>query len=378
MEKLKLTLLQQELKYKDATYQNTFTGVQAVETFLHQMALLPEEAITFALFLFNANIFNYVPATDLKNSTFHNSDTEVYCLQCYRYPNVLNSYCIWNEPAGDATKLVARLDKMLNTLECNSLNEQGKMDYDRLMKLADFPKLEEAMCQLQTIDLEIFKNENEWRAFAINLYRLMFCYGILKYGIIGLSESECSSFMQDVKFNVNGHLFSFQEWTNGILWANKPVKSLSKKPPLGWLDARHKYTLKQLDYQIHFAMYAGLPFGSTSSLPFRQFSADHMEAELDEAARIYCDDVSNIAINANTEPMLVKISCLFSYYWADFGEDEKGLLEIINLYLDSCKRVEMKKIMANSKNVKIAYTGNKWDTMTLNWPLYRKEQFQKN
>jgi len=161
MEKLKLTLPQQELKYKDATYQNTFTGVQAVETFLHQMALLPEEAITFALFLFNANIFNYVPATDLKNSTFHNSDTEVYCLQCYRYPNVLNSYCIWNEPAGDATKLVARLDKMLNTLECNSLNEQGKMDYDRLMKLADFPKLEEAMCQLQTIDLEIFKNENE-------------------------------------------------------------------------------------------------------------------------------------------------------------------------------------------------------------------------
>jgi len=161
MEKLKITLPRQEHKYKNGSYKNAFTGAQAVETFQHQLALSQDEATAFALSLLNGNILDHVPAADLKNSSFHNSDTEVYCLQCYQYPNVLNSYRIWDEEAADATQLAARLDKMLNSLECNSLNEQGYMEYNRLTKSTDFPLLEEAMCQLQMINLESFTNESE-------------------------------------------------------------------------------------------------------------------------------------------------------------------------------------------------------------------------
>jgi len=126
MEKLKITLPRQELKYKKTTYLNASTGAQVVETFQHHMALSPEEAIAFAQSLMNANIFDHVRADDLKNNTFQNSDKEVYCLQCDRYPRVLNSYRFWNEQTSNNMEIIARLDQMLHSLECDSLNEQNK------------------------------------------------------------------------------------------------------------------------------------------------------------------------------------------------------------------------------------------------------------
>jgi len=164
MEKLRNTLPQEEHSYKNTIYMNTFTGKQAVETFQQHMAISQDKAIVFAQNLLSASIMEHVRADDLNNSTFHNSDKEVYCLQCYRYPRILNSYRIWNEkPARvpNAIDLLAQLDKMLTIIERASLNEQGKIDYDHLVGSTNYPQLDEAVSELQNNFRKERKTDNK-------------------------------------------------------------------------------------------------------------------------------------------------------------------------------------------------------------------------
>ncbi len=377
MEKLKNTLPQGKHTYKSTIYMNTFTGKQAVETFQEHMAISQDRAIVFTQNLLDASILEHVRADELKNSNFHNSDKEVYCLQCYRHPRILNSYRIWNEqPARvpNAVDLVARLDNMLTIMERGSLNEHGKIDHDHLIYSTNFPQLDEAVCELQKVDL-VNLRETERKAFAINLFRFMLRYAFIKKGMPA-NEAEHKTFMKNMQFYVGCNLFSLQEWLDGILRANTPVNS-SKKEPFGRLDARRKYALKHRDYKIHFALYAGCCLNSTCSLPFRQFSSDNLEAELDEAARAYCDDESFVAVNVNENPMSVRLSKIFCRYRSDFpGKNDATLLEIICAYAEGYKKVDMKKIVSAIKSIEISYKNDSWDMNSCNWPVHRKDQIQ--
>ena len=365
-EKLQDTLPKGEHRYKDTLYLNAFTGKEAVDAFQKRLNLSRNAAIEFGQGLQNANILDHVYPSISKTYDFQDSADEIYRLQCFKNPDVLNSYRVWDEPVlHNALNLVSDMDQMLTVIELSNMDSEGKFDYVALATSDFLPAFEEAACQLQKIE---FKNmeEAEKKAFCINVYRLMMRFAFIKIGLFS-SEPDKNSFLRRVKFNIGGRLFSLQEWVDGILRCNRKSTALSRAP-FGRLDARRrKYPVQEMDNRIHFALNVGPAFASTGSLPFSQFTPANIDEELDIAARIFCGDNSNVSISLETGK--IHLGHVFCKYRSDFAKSDKELLKKILGNLTGYKALNMKKILS-AKSWKVIFDDMKLGNNAANSPVY--------
>lgn len=145
----------------------------------------------------------------------------------------------------------------------------------------------------------------------------MLKYSFMKLGVPA-SEKCRMSMLSHVKFNIGGHLFSLQEWLDGILRGNRksPVTktvAFGKSDPRLALASNVGEKLSK-DCRVHFAIHCWAR--SRRSPPIKIFAAAAIDAELDLAARAFCEKDDNVAFNVSTKQM--RLSEPFRCYKADF------------------------------------------------------------
>jgi Protein of unknown function, DUF547 len=183
----------------------------------------------------------------------------------------------------------------------------------------------------------------------------MIKYAFLKVGVVPAKTTTArATFYSTIKFNVGGHLYSFQDWENGFLRGN------AKAPhgfvvPFGKTDPRYSFIVKMPDPRMHFA----LNCGARSSPPVNRFSVEHLDEELNLVAASFCEDDDNVKIDTNKREM--HISKIFSWYRADFTDNANNLPQLLSSYMKGMKKQALDLMLNDGKgSVKVAYLQYDW------------------
>ena len=350
-EKLKKVLPRSNNFLKVHKYRKSFTGRQAVRCFMQAFDLKEPGAIQLGGQLQENGILNCVEG---ENIVFQPSGT-LFRLQCDTSPEVLNSYCIWQDEVDpDPIRLIKRLMAILRRVESSLFDDTGRIAYADAHRLASFAKFEEAMCELQNMNLEPLKNEQIKLAFGMNLYNLMIKYAFMKVGA-GATDFGRAAFFNTVKFNLGGLIFSLQEWEHGILRANRKAP-YTLSPQLGKKDERLALAMKDVDCRIHF----GLNCGAKSCPPVSCFSEDNVEEEMRLVAIAFCEDDDNVQVD--TDKHELRLSKIFYWYRADFAENNRKLPAAIVPYLRGRKRQAVENMIDRGVSIKVSFMDYDWST----------------
>jgi GAF domain-containing protein len=345
----------------------SFSGMTAVKTFMQSMGVDFAEALSLGSHLVASSVILHVGSLQ----RFRASDTDVYRLQCHATPDILNSYRVWTEKSNTcAMDLVTRLDRMMRTIELTAVDKRGKVDYTVAFLDAAYLHFEDDICEFQKVDLTRL-NEQETLAFGINVYKLMLRYAFIKVGIC-VTEAERLHFCGHVKFNIGGHLYTFDEWVDGVLRGNRRGPNISRIP-FSRLDKRRKFANSKMDYRVHFALNLGAEVGSTVSLPFSQYTAKGLDYELETAGRIFCAQEESIAINDNGT---VRLSSVFSRYRSDFAKTDEAFFRIISDYLPQTVMLSIAKVLRSPRSIK--YLNADWTKNAYNFACYDKSVTEPN
>jgi hypothetical protein len=150
-ERLKKILPRKNISSGLVTYKNCFSGQDAVSALMKRFNVTKEEAIHFGRQLQEEH--RILADAEHKSRVF---DESARCLrlQCYDTPNVLNSYRVWTEPVDtDCIRLVNALRKIMDQIENDVMDDGGLVDLKAAAEHEIYPTFEEAVCELQGINL---------------------------------------------------------------------------------------------------------------------------------------------------------------------------------------------------------------------------------
>jgi hypothetical protein len=250
-------------------------------------------------------------------------------------------------------------------LDCAS--EQGRVDYEKAKFHADLPAFEEAVCELQCLEL-CHLTKDQMLAFGLNVYSLMIRYAFIKIGIC-MSENDRVHFLDHVKFEVDSKTFSLQEWID-LLRGNE-VSPMTKMVSFGSLDSRKDLAMSELDFRIHFALNSGAILCGSASLPFAEFNAEKVDEQLEIATQVFCSDQSNLRIEGDQ----VCISKAIGWYRSDFDKSDDQLFHYLSDHADAVRGAMMKKL--EDSWFRIAFVDVSWSQRASNFRMYSPFAFSQ-
>lgn len=357
-EKLKNSIHTMELRRAGVLHRNVFTGAMGTEVFMTSLGISEEEAVKFGNVLMDNQVIQPLKKMN-RNKTFANDSQAFYRLQCFQVPSVLNSYCFWQgSPTTNPLKLSVDLTHLLDDIETSAVDKRGLLNYDNAKGHELFPLFEESVCELQKVNVENM-TEQDKLAFGVNVYLLMLRYAFFKVGI-PLSEPDRLHFLANVKFQVGGVEYSFDEWSDAV----SGRKDKKEKVNGGVLMIQKK------DERAIFAMNTGPANGSMHSLPFAAFTKDGLERQLGIAAKVFFGDNKNFSVNRKKG--LVDMSNLFKLKKADFSGSDVELLDLSLKFLDGKKKSDLSALVSTN-SYKITYVEPTVGRHTDNALWYEKE-----
>jgi Protein of unknown function, DUF547 len=177
------------------------------------------------------------------------------------------------------------------------------------------------------------------KAFGVTLYNLMLKYAHLKLGQAPFGNKAAqAAFFALIKFDVGGHLFSFNDWEHGILRGNVKSKN-GCSAPFDRKDPRYQFVMKAPDPRFHFA----LNRGTRSSLPIHVLSPEIIDQEMEIAAANFCGDSANVS--TDTKKRELHLSEIFRSYKNDFVESEKELPVVVASYMKGLQKQVMDRFI---------------------------------
>ena len=204
---------------------------------------------------------------------------------------------------GFGTDPAADLKRALDRIKSTVVDNSGvHVDYAALRASAAYQEFR-IMCspRLRSFEPADLASREERLAFWINLYNVLVMDAVIALAIqrsVGEGRLGLLSFFRRAAYNIGGHRISLEEVEHGILRGNRgnPIipgrQFASQDPRLGWV-------IWPSEPRIHFA----LNCASRSCPPIQVYSADHLEAQLDLAARNFVD--SNVKINPAKQLLIV-------------------------------------------------------------------------
>uniref|UniRef100_A0A7S3P657 Glutaredoxin domain-containing protein n=1 Tax=Amphora coffeiformis TaxID=265554 RepID=A0A7S3P657_9STRA len=331
----------------------SFTGKQAVCAFSTQFCVSEEKAIAFGVQLQKKQILNSIR----NGSQFDNSE-HLFRMQCYSAPDILNSYRIWTESTViDPLHLMNRLIHMMNQIEAMVTDDHGSIDYEKAVLLPLYNVFEERVCELQVVSFKCMDDKTK-TAFGINLYNLMIKYAFMKVGA-GTNGYRRYLFYNQVKFYVDQHVFSFQDWENGVLRGNRKAPFAfglqfdNNDPRLDWI-------VKEPDCRLHF----GLNCGARSCPPVSTYSADSLEDDIAMAALSFCEDDHNVFVDAEKKEL--HLSTIFSWYKIDFAQRTSELPGAVLKFLRRMKHQDLDRMIDAGDSIKVVFKPYDWNTNASN------------
>jgi len=259
-------------------------------------------------------------------------------------------------PAGslpeDGIDPAADLKRALDRIKSAALDESGAhLDYASLRASAAYQEFR-SVCspRLRTFDPAGLPYEGQM-AFWINLYNALVMDAVIAFDVhhsVGEGRLGRLTFFRRAAYNVAGLRVSLDDIEHGILRANRGHPFLPG-PHFTSKDPRRAWVLP-LDPRVHFA----LNCASHSCPPIQVYSADHLETQLDLAARNFIN--SNVRLDPAKQ--LLVVSRIFHWFKGDFG----GQAGMISFLIDHLPEDERRAWLSkNQQVIQLRYAPYDWN-----------------
>jgi hypothetical protein len=164
-------------------------------------------------------------------------------------------------------------------------------------------------------------NPNEQMAYWINLYNALTVQVVLEHWPV--------STIRDI--DISPGLFSSGPWGKKLITVEGEAVSLD--------DIEHRILRPiWMDPRIHYAVNCasiGCP-----DLRAKAFSADTLDADLDAAARSFINHPRAVMVEGTG----VKVSSIYEWFKADFGGDDRAVIEHLRQYAEPALRKQLEQV----------------------------------
>ncbi|CAD7955495.1 unnamed protein product [Amoebophrya sp. A25] len=204
-------------------------------------------------------------------------------------------------------------------------------------------------------------DENERKAFLINLYNVLMMHGLIHHGLVekkhpiqaAQAAGKKVTFFDDIAYEIDGQRLSLDDIEHGLLRGNAKKRFETADPRFWWV--------LPLDPRIHFALVCG----AKGCPAIQVYSAANLERGLESAARTFLRGETQMTVGPfgpEGEPRLgVATSMLFKWYGDDFGLDDEERIAFIASYLEDEKREKILAAAAGGGEQAPALIFNKYD-----------------
>lgn len=250
-------------------------------------------------------------------------------------------------------EIAAELKRAVNAFKATAIDEAGRhVDYSRLRQ-SDAYTAYRSTCtpQLRHLDLTTLSTRQERLAFWINLYNALVIDAVIAFGVQrSVTEGRIGllAFFRRAAYNVGGQRFSCDDIEHGILRSNHGQPFIPG-PQFSPSDPRRAWVVSPPDARIHFA----LNCASRSCPPIGAYDAEHIDAQLDLAARNFV--AADVAVDPSRGE--VRLSSIFRWYAADFG-GRSGVMAFLLRHLPEDERRQW--LAAQQANVRLVYRPYDW------------------
>ncbi|KAK3543772.1 hypothetical protein QTP70_027190, partial [Hemibagrus guttatus] len=253
-----------------------------------------------------------------------------------------------------ASELSEALRNLIMKLYSDHLSADGKsVDYKAMSKSTCYERYCELAVYLQRVELLSLSHE-ERLAFFINVYNALVIHGYLRLGF-PQNMWQRYRFFNYVSYLIGGEVFTLQDIENGVLRGNrKGIAQLLK--PFSKNDPRLQVSLPEAEPLIHFA----LNCGAKGCPPIRTYTSKDIGSQLLTAAEAFLEADDGCIVDSMKRE--VKLSQIFKWYKADFGDTDEQLLNwVLNHMRASQKKTSLKTLLSTG-NVKVSYMPYDWAT----------------
>jgi len=196
-------------------------------------------------------------------------------------------------------------------------------------------------------------------AFLINVYNLLIKYAFIKVGVPS-SDLKRAAFFTQVKCNIGGEKYSFNDIENGILRGNAKAPYNLKAQFKSSGDPRTRHSLDKVDHRIHFA----LNCGARSCPPVKKFSVADLDEELRIVAMAFCEQDENCGVYPDKNE--IRLSTIFKWYRVDFADSMKNLPKALVKYLRKEKKEALQKMLDGKKSITVKFNAYDWSSNVTN------------
>jgi hypothetical protein len=260
--------------------------------------------------------------------------------------------------AGDVSKTTPSeqpidiaLTLALAELKANFIDSKiGIVKYRAIRSSEAFERYKDLTRRLRSLDLRSLKDRSQRLAFWINIYNTAVIHGVIELGL-EQSVKESPRFFDRMVYEIGQFRFSLNEMEHGILRGNRrPPYRLLK--PFRAKDPRLKFTAIPMDPRIHFALVCG----ARSCPPIGFYEAEKVDFQLQLAALSF---INSPQVKILSQERTVLISQIFKWYKADFGGNNKALIETLLSFLDEGEKKSF--LQQHRDRIRIKYQPYDWN-----------------
>jgi glutaredoxin len=341
--------------YRLRTYKNCFLGTELVDHIMSKYAIPTRaEAVQIGQSLIDSRVLDHV----VREHTLKDEGL-FYRLTSDFEPNVLNRYKTWDASkdevsTDDPIKLLKHCKSLFNACIEKHTDAEGMVDYVAFAADPEYTKFHLATCEVQRLNLADMDTDLRV-AFIVNLYNLSILQAFAQVGA-PRTNFQRMSFFDNVKVDVGGLLYSFNDLENGVLRGNQvPPAHLSK--PFSSSDPRLAAVIPRspVEPRIHFA----LNCGAKSCPPIKNFTAEAVREELRINSQAFLEAGSG-NLEVDVEKRVLWLTMILGWYKNDFGASDREVAETVKQWLRGDDLAKLEGLLADGRKFKIKYFTYDW------------------
>jgi len=254
-----------------------------------------------------------------------------------------------------SAEISTQLKILLNTLQGAFFDtEEGKVNYQGMKRSISFRSYLELTKKLNNFNPFILKNDDQKKAFWINIYNILIIHGVIELEV-QRSVMEIVDFFRRIGYFIGGLFFSPDDIEHGILRSNHshpllPWRQFSKN------DQRNQLIIKKFDPRIHFSLVCG----ASSCPPIEFYDEDKINRQLDISAHSF---LNRRGIILDRKRNILYLSKIFQWYSGDFGSNWPERLTYVADFINDEKRSYIKKHLNDLKIQFLPYQWNLNETL---------------
>lgn len=257
-------------------------------------------------------------------------------------------------------EIVKRLRVSITSLKASHMSEDGsQVDYAGMAASTQFKEYTDTASLLVNLQPSTFSQDKR-KAFFLNMYNSMTVHAMVHQatllGNLPQAPKDVAGFWSIHCYNIGGLVYSLDEIEHGVLRANRGHPNAGKQQ-FEKSDPRSAVALSSLDPRIHFA----LNCGARSCPPIRIYTEEKIEKQLDMASKSFLGQEVEVK-DTQTKLTLVETSKLLLWYGADFGANDRAILEWVAALLGPEDPVGQSLNKAISKgDVQLVFRDYNWE-----------------